>query len=209
MRWWGRWAACETAAGGSGGAAAGGDAGGAAAAAAADGRGEGRLRAPSLRKLRPAAIRGLTEPPPGGRAAGGGRLRGPVLRPAAGGRPRRLRGLAGGRAVVVGLYPIVTSYSTAQPLYTKISDTFGGHFFNATLGCNARWAASGFWSGGPLSRGRWSHSDASSMGRDRASPKKSSPKTVLNMKTLYRESQKILIPHPRLVSPVTLGLALS
>jgi hypothetical protein len=45
--------------------------------------------------------------------------------------------------------------------------------------------------------------------RDRASPKKSNAKTLLNRKTLYRESQKIPIPHPRLVSPIKLGLALN
>ena len=45
--------------------------------------------------------------------------------------------------------------------------------------------------------------------RDRASPKKSSLKIALHRETLYRESQKILIPHPRLVSPMKLGLALS
>ena len=45
--------------------------------------------------------------------------------------------------------------------------------------------------------------------RDRASPKKSSPKTALNRKTLSRKSQKIPIPHARLTSLVKLGLALS
>jgi hypothetical protein len=44
---------------------------------------------------------------------------------------------------------------------------------------------------------------------DRASPKKSSPKTALNRNTLYKESQKIPVPHPRLASPIKLGLALS
>jgi hypothetical protein len=35
------------------------------------------------------------------------------------------------------------------------------------------------------------------------------PKTALNRKTLYRESQKIPIPHSRLASPITLELATS
>ena len=45
--------------------------------------------------------------------------------------------------------------------------------------------------------------------RDRASPKKSSLKIALNRKTLHRKSQKLSIPHPRLVSPIKLRLALS
>ena len=36
----------------------------------------------------------------------------------------------------------------------------------------------------------------------------SSPKIALNRRTLYRESQKIPIPHPRLATPI-MGLALS
>jgi hypothetical protein len=39
--------------------------------------------------------------------------------------------------------------------------------------------------------------------------RKTGPKIASNKKTLYRESQKIPIPHPRLASPITLGLALS
>ena len=46
-------------------------------------------------------------------------------------------------------------------------------------------------------------------GRDRASPKKSSPKIAENRRTLYRESPKILNYSPKLVSPIKLGLALS
>ena len=45
--------------------------------------------------------------------------------------------------------------------------------------------------------------------RDRASPKRSSPKIVLNRRALYRESQKIPISSPKVVSPMKLGLALS
>ena len=44
---------------------------------------------------------------------------------------------------------------------------------------------------------------------DRASPNKSSPKTTLNRKMLFRKSQKMPIPHPRLASPINLGLTLS
>jgi hypothetical protein len=42
-------------------------------------------------------------------------------------------------------------------------------------------------------------------GWDKASPKKSSPKTTLNMRTLYRESQKIPISSPRLASPIIIA----
>ena len=46
-------------------------------------------------------------------------------------------------------------------------------------------------------------------GRYRARPKKYSPKSTLNRRTLYRELQKMPIPSPRLASPIKLGLALS
>ena len=45
-------------------------------------------------------------------------------------------------------------------------------------------------------------------GFDRASLKSSS-KTALHRKTRYREAQNTPIPHPRLASPIALGLALS
>jgi hypothetical protein len=50
---------------------------------------------------------------------------------------------------------------------------------------------------------------ASTCGHDRASPKKSSPKIAFNRRTLYRESQETPISSPRLVSPITLRLALT
>jgi hypothetical protein len=46
-------------------------------------------------------------------------------------------------------------------------------------------------------------------GRDRASPRKFGPKLALNRETLGRKSQKIPVPHPRLASPIKVGLALS
>ena len=49
---------------------------------------------------------------------------------------------------------------------------------------------------------------ARTCGRDRASPKKSSPKIALNRRTLYRKSQKIMISSPELASPIKLKLAL-
>jgi hypothetical protein len=49
----------------------------------------------------------------------------------------------------------------------------------------------------------------STCGRDRARPKKSSPKITLNRRTLSRESQEIPISSPRLANPIKLGLALS
>jgi hypothetical protein len=45
--------------------------------------------------------------------------------------------------------------------------------------------------------------------RDRASPKKPSPKITFNGRTLYRKSQKIPIASLRLANPIKLGLALS
>jgi hypothetical protein len=50
---------------------------------------------------------------------------------------------------------------------------------------------------------------APACGRDRASPKKYSPKIALNRRTLYRKPQKTPIASPRLVSPIKLELALS
>jgi hypothetical protein len=46
-------------------------------------------------------------------------------------------------------------------------------------------------------------------GHNRASPKKSIPKTALNRRMLYRKSQKTLMLSARLASPITLGPALS